>query len=111
MDIDDFDPEELKTLKGGKSSHLRCWICIFMRCYHKTTRRWPRTKLIAEVFGMHPDHLKAWHLTPMVREGYLKTTPPPFNPLTRYMVKKDYPYELEPPGLIAPRDPFEEGEE
>lgn len=93
----EFDPEELKTLKWGSRHHLRCWICIFMRCYHKETRRWPKTTLIAKVFGMNPGHLKAFHLTPMVKEGYLKTTPPPFNPLTRYMVKKDYPYEGKEP--------------
>jgi len=111
----EFDLSDLKTLKsfkhGARVHHLRFWLCLFMKSHYQTTRRWPRTKLIAQVFGYHHAHLKAAHLTPMVKMGYLRLTPPPYNPLTRYRVVKEYPYHgPEPTGPSTPCDAFEEGD-
>lgn len=94
----DFDFDELKTLKRKRGVgvwHLRCWLCLVMKSHFESTRRWPKTKLLASLFGFHPRALRQLHLEPMVRQGYLKRSPPPYTSLTRYRVVKDHPYEPE----------------
>lgn len=108
----DFDFDELKTLKRKRGVgvwHLRSWLCLFMKAHHATTRRWPKTKLLASLFGFHPRALRQLHLDPMVKQGYLKRSPPPYTSLTRYSVVKDHPYE--PPRPESTSDAFEEGNE
>lgn len=107
----DFDFNELKTMKRrrGLNVHvLRSWICCFMRAYQSATGAWPKTNVIANTFGYHPVCLRAEHLAPMVRLGFLEQAPMPYSSLTRYIVIKDYEYEL-PAGLGAACETFEEG--
>ena len=107
---EDFDLEDLKTLKGGKGlavHETRAWLCVFMKAFHKAHRRWPSTPVIAKAFGTRPDTLRTEHLRDMVKLGFLKQTPPPYSSLTRYRVVKDYEYEL--PGFTDAGDAPQKG--
>jgi len=106
---EDFPLEELRLFKGcrgRRALELRAWICIFIRAYHKATRRWPATKVIASVFDMRPDHMRKKFLQGLVRDGFLSQTPPPYSSLTRYRFVKDYEYDT---GFGPVGETFEEG--